>query len=210
MVTREMQTGLRNRPVATITHVNAEGTASSNFVEEQERLSQASPIENEGTEEGVVGGAGAADEIEDYLSRFSDVVHHYVIKRDRIHEFNYPIDVLNTETVEKILLDVYNQLPRNKVALIALEVGYMLRHSVTEQLRYFFGSWNTALGDARVSLNSSNLESLEKAVEYYSSLDLNSYLNNNGIDNPWQLVRPVNIRCIIQFYRLEAKKKQIS
>ncbi len=211
LITRDTQTGLRNRPGATMTLANAEGAASSNFLKEQGRLNRASPIENEGTEEeGVVRGAGAADEIEDYLTGFSDVIHHYVKKGDRMQEFNYPINILNIETIEKILVDVYNQLPRNKETVIALEVGYVLRHSVTEELRYFFGSWNTALGGARVTLNPANSESLKKAVEYYSSLDLNSYLNNNGIDSPWQLVRPVNIRCIIQFFRPEAKKKQIS
>ncbi len=193
-----------------MTPANAEGAASSNFLKEQGRLNRASPVENEGTEEGVVGGAGATDEIEDYLTGFSDVTHHYIKKSDRMQEFNYPINVLNNETVKKILVDVFDQLPKNKVTVIALEVGYVLRHSVTEELRYFFGSWNTALGNTKVTLNPANSESLKKAVEYYSSLDLNSYLNNNGINSPWQLVRPVNVRCIIQFFRPEARKKQIN
>ncbi len=133
-------------------------------ITEQERLSRASPIENEGTEEaeeeGVVG--GAANEIEDYLSPFADVIEHYIIKRDRIQEFNYPINILNIETIEKVLRDVFAQLPGKKEVLISLEVGYLLWHSVTEELRYFFGSWNTALGGAKVTLNSSNSESVKK------------------------------------------------
>ncbi len=215
MVTRDMQTGLRNRPVPTMTTTaNAEAASSSNFLEEQCRLSGASPVENEGTvEEGVVGGATAVnddDEIEDYLSRFSDVVHHYVIKRDKIQEFNYPIDVLNIETIQKILEDVFDQLPVKNECVISLEVGYLLRHSVTRELRYFFGSWNTALGDARVTLNSSNSESVKKAVEYYSSLDLNSYLNNNRVPSLWQLVHAVNVRCMANLFRPESKRKRIS
>ncbi len=190
-----------------------EDAASSNFLEEQERLSRASPIKNEGIEgeaeaEAVMG--GAADEIEDYLSKFSDVIQHYVIKSDKIQEFNYPIFHLNIETIQKILNDVIEQLPPKKEVLISLEAGYLLHHSVTGELRYFFGSWNTILGGAKVTLNSSYMETVKKAVKYYSSLDLKSYLNNNWVPSPWQFVHAVNAHCIIQFFRPETKKKQIS
>ncbi|MCP4652200.1 MAG: hypothetical protein GY858_02295 [Candidatus Omnitrophica bacterium] len=186
---------------------NAGAAASSSFFEEQQRFRLASPIENEGI--GNVGGA-ANDEIEDYLSQFSDVVHHYIIKRDKIYEFNYPIDVLNIKNIKKILADIFEQLPQKKQAVISLEVGYILSHSVTGELRYFFGSWNTTLGDVRVMLNPSDTESLKKAIEYYSSLDLNLYLNNNHIPSLWQLERVVNLHCIVQFFRPEVTQNQIS
>ncbi len=213
MITRDTQTGLEKRPVAMTTNPRAEvaEAACSDSLADQATLDRESSFETEGTEEGeVVGGANADAEIDDYLSRFSNIIHHYVIKRDKIQEFNYPINILNIETIQKILMDVFNQLPKQKMAVIALEVGYVLRHSVTEELRYFFGSWNTTLGGTRVTLNSSNFESLKKAVEYYGSLDLNSYLNNNRVPSPWQLQRVVNIRCIVQFFRPEANTKQIS
>ncbi len=104
----------------------------------------------------------------------------------------------------------FYQLPAKNECVISLEVGYLLRHSVTGELRYFFGSWNTALGDARVMLNRTNSESLKKAVEYYSSLNLNSYLNNNRVPSLWQLVHAVNVHCMVYFFRSEAKKRQIS
>ncbi len=220
LITWDTQTGLEKCPVASTTTLNTDITivpiseaACSDLIAEQASYDRGSNFETTGTEaeEGeVVGGADADAEIDDYLSHFSNIIHHYVIKNDKIQEFNYPINILNIETIEKILMDVFNQLPKQKMAVIALEVGYVLRHSVTEELRYFFGSWNTTLGGTRVTLNSSNLESLKKAVEYYGSLDLNSYLNNNGLPSPWQLQRVVNIRCIVQFFRPEAKKKQIS
>ncbi len=201
MITRDTQTGLKKRPVETTNPRAevAEAACSDFFAEQATTMNRESSFESTGTE--VVGGAVAAAEIDEYLSRFSDLINHYVIKGDKIHEFNYPIDVLNIDIIQKILEDVFTQLPKRKMVVIALEVGYVLRHSVTEELRYFFGAWNTALGGYRVTLNSSNPGTLKKAVEYYGSLDLNSYLNNNRVSSPWQLERVVNIRCIVQFFQ---------
>ncbi len=147
------------------------------------------------------GEARDSAEIENYLNNFKDIVGEYSQELTQIADFNFPINKLDFDVVKNVLEKVFAKIRARRV-VISLEVGYLLRHSFTGELRYFFASWNTLLGKRKFTLTASR-ESLNKVLIAFRNLDFQSYLLTNRMSSPWLLMRATNLRCIVQFLDVE-------
>ncbi len=125
------------------------------------------------------------------------MIGEYSQELPRIADYNFPINRLNFIVVKNLLDKVFRKIEGRRV-VVSLEVGYLLRHSFTDELRYFFASWNTLLGNRKFVLSASS-ESLDAVIAAFRNFDFQGYLLNNRMSSPWHLVRPTNLRCIVQF-----------
>ncbi|MCP4597142.1 hypothetical protein [Neptuniibacter sp.] len=146
-------------------------------------------------------------EITGYLNSLNDVIGEYYFETARIADFNFPIAELDLETLETVLRQVFSKLQGRQIVL-SLEVGYLLKHSLTNELRYFFASWNTILGNRKFAITVNN-DSLNQLLAFFRNVDLQNYLTKHRMSSPWVLVRPTNLRCIAQFpFRSDPSAKE--
>ncbi len=136
-------------------------------------------------------------EIKNYLRNFEDVLGEYLQELPHIADYNFPIHRLDFEVVKNVLEKVFREIQGKRV-IVLLEVGYLLKHSFTGELRYFFASWNTLLGKRKFTLSASP-KSLDAVIAAFRNFDFQGYLLNNRMSSPWLLVHPTNLHCIVQF-----------
>ncbi len=140
-----------------------------------------------------------SEETRDYLSGFHDLIKDsYKQTSGRTIEFNYEtLGQLDYAELKRILTDVFTRI-QGKRALLSIEVSYLLRHSFTHALRWFYGSNNTVVSNQRLSLTA-NLGSLHRILKLFEGLDFRDILNVE--ETVWQLDRVTNVTVKALFFR---------
>ncbi len=140
-----------------------------------------------------------SEEMHEYMSGFYDLIKDsYKQTSDRTVEFNYEtLGQLDYAELKRILTDVFTRI-QGKRALLSIEVSYLLRHSFTHALRWFYGSNNTVLTNQRLSLTA-NLGSLHRILKLFEGLNFRDMLNME--ETVWQLDRVTNVTVKALFFR---------
>ncbi len=143
--------------------------------------------------------AEQSEEMHNYLSGFHDLIKDsYKQTSNRTVEFNYEtLGQFDYAELKRILTDVFNRI-HGKRALLSIEVSYLLRHSFTHALRFFYGSNNTILTNQRLSLTA-NLGSLQRILKLFEGLDFRDMLNVE--ETVWQLHHVTNVTVKALFFR---------
>lgn len=124
-----------------------------------------------------------------FIRRSSIVYPQYRIE-------NYPMNNLSTHSLSHVLHDISKYIPFSLVA----ELGFVLRHKITNDLRFFYPGIQTLIFNGPVKINSMNC--IKKLLNRHNENQIYENLINSFSDSLWVLVRVANMRCFITIAHL--------